>query len=224
LPQRHKHLIEEVRSLFGRLKDLAADTLTIGTAPDQATIDPENGLVYTGDTTVWNDIQTSLSGRRLASSSGKVDYNYENNSISFSPSGVITNINDMVGWSIQHPHSGKVNGMINAHIHWEQVDLVAREWTLRWRKQTNKSEKDLPWNTVLVQTGGVNDLSVPDVGFTTWNQITRLVDIDTTGFGLSCVVQLQLTRSDGVAGDIEATFVDAHVELDSLGSKEEYVK
>ena len=45
-----------------------------------------------------------------------------------------------------------------------------------------------------------------------------------TDAGISATVQFRLARTDAVAGDIEATFVDAHIERDMIGSRTEFTK
>jgi hypothetical protein len=56
-------------------------------------------------------------------------------------------------------------------------------------------------------------------------QITNLVDIQLTAAGLSDIVQVRFARTDAnLNSDIFVTYVDAHCELDALGSSAEYEK
>ena len=41
---------------------------------------------------------------------------------------------------------------------------------------------------------------------------------------ISSTIQIRLSRTDSTTGDIEATFVDGHVESNSFGSRQEYIK
>jgi len=43
-----------------------------------------------GDGTAWRDMISDLFGKRLSSTAGKVDYDYDENAIVFSPGGIIT--------------------------------------------------------------------------------------------------------------------------------------
>ena len=174
-----------------------------------------------GNATCWEDIAGSLIGRRLFSAVGSVDYNYTENSISFSPNGDIADNNDVVVWNYQKPHGAKENSEMRLHIHWEQMDATDREFTLRYRIQSNGQAKEAAWTEVVVSTNANNKYTYTSG---TLNQITELAQIDLSGVGLSAVVQFRLTRSDAVSGAIDATFVDAHVEYDMRGSREEYVK
>lgn len=56
------------------------------------------------------------------------------------------------------------------------------------------------------------------------NQITKLATIDMTDASISSTVQFRLARTDVTVGDIDATFVDAHIEYDMNGSATEYSK
>jgi hypothetical protein len=196
--------------------------LQIGSNKDCVRITRQGEVQYRGLASTWEDIQTSLIGRQLSSPAGAVDYNYAENTITMKPNGVISNVNDCVSWNIQYPHKARVDGSFNVHLHWEQVDSTPRQFTLWYRKQPLGAAKATAWVPVVVNTGAATN-AFPYVSGTL-NQITRLVSIDMTGAGLSCIVQFRLTRSDAVAGNIEAQFADAHYEIDSTGSAEEYRK
>ena len=188
---------------------------------DYLEVEPDGTLVNRGDSTTWDDIVGSLISSRLYSVVGKLDYNFANNSITMQSGGSIGDVNDRLIFSFQYPHAAKVNGTMNLHIHWEQYDDLEREFTIEYRIQNNGSAKTEAWTQVIV-TSPPNDL-VPYVSGTI-NQITKLVDVDMTGASISATVQFRLARTDTSLGDIEATFIDAHVERDMNGSREEYVK
>jgi hypothetical protein len=51
------------------------------------------------------------------------------------------------------------------------------------------------------------------------------VDIPLTGLGVSAIIQVVLARTDAnAASDVYIYSVDGHIEKDSLGSRQEYVK
>lgn len=175
-----------------------------------------------GDATCWDDLRGSLIGRRLSSTPGTLDYDWEENSIVMSPNGDISSADDRAVFNYQYPHAAVEDGVMNLHVHWTQPNATVRTFTVQYRIQKNGAEKVTAWTTVNTDSGGVND-AFPYVSGSL-NQITRIVDIDMTNAGISATVQFRFTRSDSNAGDIEATFVDAHVELDMLGSRSEFVK
>lgn len=177
-------------------------------------------LIFTGDSTVWDDIQTSLIGRRLASTSGTVTYDYAENTVVFAPSGSITNTNDTVVFNLQLPHGTKIPSTMQLHMHYEQDTATSRTMTVRYRIQNNGSAKTATWTT----TTAVTTNSAFPYTSGTLNNILPLASIDLTGASLSAVVQVQMTRTDSNTGNLHALFVDAHIEKDQIGSDEEYVK
>ena len=194
---------------------------SIGAAPDYLEVATDGTLTLHGESTVWDDITSSLIGRQLSSTAGKLDYDWEENAIVFNSAGDIAVVNDRLVWSFQYPHAAKTNGEVQLHVHWEQTDTVAREFTLQYRIQNNGAIKNTTWTTVVVDTNANNAFTYTSG---TLNQITALKNIDMTGASLSATMQFRLARTDAVAGDIRSTFVDAHVERDTLGSDDPFVK
>lgn len=180
---------------------------------------------YDGDPAInvgWDDLSTSLIGRRLFSNQGTVDYNYDENSIEFSPNGDINDNNDCVIWNLQKPHGAKADSTLNMHFHYEQTDNVDRTFNLRYRIQENGSLKTTAWQDVIVSTN-INNVFPYTSG--TLNQICRLADINWANVEISSTIQLRMTRTDAVAGTINVTFVDGHVAYDQdRGSRQEYIK
>jgi len=184
-------------------------------------IEPDGTDVRHGDATVWDDVVNSLVGRRLYSNTGRIDYDYEENAIKMQNNGDINNRNDRVIFDLQYPHSAVENGRMNLHVHWFQVNSNKIEFTVQYRIQKNGHPKTTAWTEVVSNS---DDNSVFPYVSGTFNQITELASVDMTGAGISATVQFRFTRSDSTSGDILATFVDAHVERDMIGSREQYVK
>lgn len=170
--------------------------------------------------TVWDDIQGNLVGKRLSSTAGKVDYNYEENTITFSPGGVITKTNDQIAFNLQMLHKKKFGTSIHLHVHWEQPDSTERVFTVRYRVQTQGVAKTTTWTTA---SGSSNNSTFTYVSGTL-NQITEIVEIPVGDYSVSDIVEVQFVRSDTATGNIEVTFVDAHYQSDSLGSAGKYTK
>ena len=95
--------------------------------------------VRKGDATMWDDLVGSLVGRRLESVVGALQYNYDNNSITMNSGGDIDASEDRIIFSFQYPHAAIADGEMRLHIHWEQVDSTAREFTVQYRIQKNNS-------------------------------------------------------------------------------------
>ena len=203
------------------LKTLDAPLVIGGSDTNATEIEVDGTAVAKGDATCWDDLVGSLVARRLESTSGKLQYNYNNSSITMESGGNISNTSDRLIFNNQIPHAFVADSTMNLHMHWEQIDAVAREFTVQYRIQKNSEAKTLTWNDVVIDSS-VNNV-FPYVSGTI-NQITRLVNVDLTGCSISDTVQFRLARTDSVSGDIEAVFVDAHVERNTIGSRQEFVK
>ena len=184
-------------------------------------VEPDGTDVKHGDATVWDDIVNSLVGRRLYSNTGTIDYDYEENAIKMQNDGDINDRNDRVIFDLQYPHAATADGKMNLHVHWHQINTDKIEFTVQYRIQKNGQAKTAPWIEVISNS---DDNSVFPYVSGIFNQITELASVDMTGAGISATVQFRFTRSDSTASDILATFVDAHVERDMGGSRQEYVK
>ena len=193
----------------------------------QAVLDQQ----YDGDQAVnigWDDITTSLIGRRLNSIAGSVNYNYAENSVTFSQNGDITNTNDTIVFNVQKPHAMLDTGSFRFHVHWWQDfdGIMNPTFTYRYRIQSNGSLKTTSWTTVNVTSSVSNEaFNRPTGAGEIINQLTRLGDIDLSTSGLSATVQFQFTRSDAGGGTIDITFLDSHYPTDQeRGSRQEYIK
>ncbi|MHA1447970.1 MAG: hypothetical protein ACTSP4_00920 [Candidatus Hodarchaeales archaeon] len=181
---------------------------------------------YDGDPCVkvgWDDLVGSLIARRLESTSGKLQYNYTENSITMESSGSIGNNTDRLIFNFQKPHGMSDNETMNLHVHWEQVTTNKIEFTLQYRVQSNNAVKNTTWTTVIRNSDDNSAFTYPGSG--TFNQITKLAEIDLSSASISSTIQFRLARTDSTSGDIEATFVDAHIPYDQdRGSRQEYIK
>jgi hypothetical protein len=199
-------------------KDLEADDLTVG----GLNIDSDGHLTLTSEATTWEDISEPLNGDNLYSTPGTADYDWDELCVTLAPSGNIANNSDLVTQVYQLRHATKPSSVLKFHIHWEQKDATARTFTWKYRLQNQGEAKTTAWSNNIVVSSTANNAFPYTSG--TLNQITALGDISTVGLHLSSIVQIKLTRSDAVAGTINATFIDMHYQADSLGSNSEYIK
>ena len=204
------------------LKSLDSALIIGGSESNATEIETDGTMEAKGDATCWDDLVGSLVARRLESTSGKLQYNYDNSSITMESGGNISNTSDRLIFNNQIPHAWKADSSGNLHIHWEQVDATDREFTVQYRVQGNGDAKTTTWTTAVVTANATTNTYTYVSG--TMNQITRLVDVDLTGMGISDTMQFRLARTDSVDDDIEATFVDIHIERNTMGSRQEFTK
>jgi len=195
-------------------------TIKVGGVSDHTEIESDGTVSYRGDSTVWDDIASSLIASRLDSVSGKLQYNYSDNSITMQNNGTLGTTADTLIFSYQKPHGAKADSEMRLHIHWEQVNTNAVVFSGRYRIQALGATKATTW--ILFEATMEDNLFSYTSG--TLNQLTELIAVDLSSYGISSLVQFQLARTDGTIGDISATFVDAHIERDNNGSRQEYVK
>lgn len=175
-----------------------------------------------GDATQWDDILGAVTGVKLYDTKGKVGMDFDEGSLVFEPSGSITTDADCVWFNIQKMHAIKTDSELRMHIHYTQTDTTERVFTLKYRIQENGGAKTTSWTTITTTTNATNNVFTYTSG--SLNQIVKFPAIDWSSVGISSTVQFRLARTDSETGDVEATFIDGHVEIDSDGSNQEYVK
>ena len=178
---------------------------------------------------MYDDIVGDIFGKKLYSTAYTVDYDWDENAIKFQPSGDITDKNKRVQWNVQIRHGQSLGdkAFFKMHFHWWQTTIIGT-FTLRYRIQKNGEEKTTTWTDITTTTGTTASQGTNDVfdlsGKTTGNQITHFAEIDISDCGMSDTLQFMLARTDSNTGDIYVHFVDAHVALDSTGSRSEWTK
>ena len=207
------------------------DPLYIGNGANRTSFATDGTQRLEGTATAWRDMIMDISGRRLASTSGKVDYNYDEVAIDFASGGDIAVTNDRVCGNQEINHQFKVgtNITFKPHIHWwQQVTsnaVLPIVFTMQWRLQDNGAAKTTSWTTITADTGAggddIYDFTSESDGL--YNQLTRFDDIVVT-CSVSDTIQLRLARTDTETGDVSAYFLDLHGQVDSFGSDDEIAK
>lgn len=205
-------------------KDQVNSLMRIGDIEDgnYTEIESDGTIVAKGNATVWDDVVTALIGRRLYSTTGKLDFDWDENAVKFQPGGLITDRNDRLLLNYQYMHGAKSNGEMRLHAHWEQTSTDKIVFTVQYRIQSNGQAKTTDWTTVTANSDDNNVYDYPGSG--TFNNIIELAHIDMTGAGISATVDLRIARTDTTADNILVKFIDVHQELDTNGSHSEYVK
>ena len=206
---------------MGTINDYVADT-GFGDGTNKTTFDSSGQRQSHGDSTQWDDIVGDAFGKRLNSTIGKLDYDWDENALKFQSGGDITVKADRLVWNVQKMHKVKTDSELRYHIHFDKSDTQAYEFTLQYRIQPNGEVKNTTWTTLTTTTEAANEVFTYTSG--TLNQIVKFPPIDWSAVGISSTVNFRLARTDSLTGDVYATFIDGHVEIDSDGSNQEYVK
>ena len=203
-------------------------------------INKEQGVRYKGTSTVFKDMVGDIFGKRLFSVVGKVDYDFDNNTLDFSSGGSISDANDRVGANLEVNHEFEVGvGMLfDPHIHWFQevishlpdvLDSTAYEFTIRYRLIRNGYGVNLTtpeWTTIIITCGGVGDVfGIENIdGKEFMGQITFADPSISEDCGISDTFQIQMARTDSLGGVVKVYFVDMHGGVDSDGSDDPIYK
>ena len=175
-----------------------------------------------GGASQWDDIIGSALGSSLYSTAGKVDYDWNENALTFQSGGDISVTADRIIWNIQKLHKVKEDSMLHYHIHFDKDSSDVNEFILQYRIQENGGIKTTAWATLTATTIPSNEVFTYTSG--TLNQIVQFDPIDWSNVGISSTVNFRLARTDSLVGDVLVTFIDGHIEIDSDGSNQEYVK
>jgi len=197
--------------------------LYIGSGGNRSRFDTDGSLVFEGNATVYDDVIGQLTGSNLFETPGKADYSFTEGCLLLSPSGVLATDGDAVMINFQIPHSAKIGSPFLLHLHWFMPDNTARTFQYQYRVRSTGQAKPAWSSVVTVSTGtaGVNAAPFVAGGI---DQISNLGSISLVGAAISARVQVRIARTDAVAGDLQVDYIDGHVERDSFGSRQEFIK
>jgi len=193
-----------------------------GSGENRTKFDSNGQRRAVGNATQWDDLVGDIMSKKLYTTTGKVDYDWDENGIKFQSGGSIGTRGDRLQFNLQKLHKVKEDSELRFHLHFEKTNTTAYEFTLKYRIQLNGGAKNTTWTTITTTTESFNEVFVYVSG--TQNNIVQFPPIDWSNVGISSTVQFMLARTDSEGGDVLVTFADAHVEIDSDGSNSEYSK
>ena len=202
--------------------DINRTSTAINEAMDK-TIDNDPAVLVWG----WDDLVGSITGIQLEETKGKVDMDWDENAFIFQRNGDTGAKKDRIQFNLQKLHSIRVDGEMRLHIHWEQTTTDAIEWAVQYRIQNNGEDKETSWGSIYTAySGATADTSNNAFDYTggTMNQITSICVVPLADASISSTIQFRLARTDSNDYNVLATFVDAHVQYDQIGSRSEFVK
>lgn len=196
---------------------------------DYTEFEADGTMQAVGAATCWRDELQALIGSRLESPASDIVLNLAEGSVTFETGARYPT--DYAVINLQLNHDWMLGAAIEGHIHWWQVSANMPNWLLAYRWQIQGGAKVtswslLPWSSsVATWTAG------------TLNQITDFGPITPpVGYGqVSDIVQFRLFRdvtnvstlfagADPEAADVDVINFDAHIVVDTLGSRQEYIK
>lgn len=235
-------LIALGRTVDGRLFPIAVDgqgrlivagnfsQLSIGTDPNYTAFDTDGTMQAFGDATCWRDELQSITGAQIDSPAGDFQRNNAEGSVTAKISARYPT--DYVWGSWQLNHDWMIGTSVKPHMHWWQTTANTPNWLFAYRWQKQGKEKTTAWSLLPKLTN-----AYPWGAYTTLNQITSFGSIAApVGYGeVSDIIQIRLYRdytnvstlftgNDPVNASQEFINIDGHIQIDMLGSREEYEK
>jgi len=179
--------------------------------------------VALGDATVYEDLQFSVSGGRVPASNAPTFETFTTNTKEYAFA-----VNDFIYLDANEPfHAHKINTLSDVHVHATSKtgnssgssQYVNVETTLAY------VENNGTWNETVLS----GECEIPDGTSALCMKIFDLGDFDLTNVGIGGLMKLTVKRISAVSGaeypdDLFINQIGMHLEVDMLGSREEYVK
>ena len=179
------------------------------------------------DDTVWDDLRVPLSGTKVGSakipgfevfrkdtagtSQGVYCYQFD------------TTSEEELFFAVQLPHKYKLGTDLHPHIHWGVASTPAGGTTVRWGLEYSIANSfDVFPATEMLYTVTTDPVTQYKHHITEFGIISGSA-IDDVSTMLLCRVFRDVANDD-FAADAGAFEVDLHYEIDSLGSRDEYIK
>lgn len=209
---------------------LQADTIRsarafIGSGPDYLVIDSTGHLTMHGYARPWRDEFGDLSRVRVQGTGVSIDDAEQ--VIVFASN---ADLSDYAPVKFQLNHDRDEASVIKFHFHWQQVSANIPNFLLQYRVQRNGYAKETNWTHLKYSSNAFTYVSG------TLNQITSFPEIELpAGSGLSTIIETRLLRdtdntstlfvgADPQTGNISVSYLDPHLQINSLGSTDEYRK
>lgn len=170
----------------------------------------------------WDDLTFPASGINLPGAGGEPTRDATTGYLEFPATGTTT--------FVVHPqmrHKWKEGSVISPHVHWRKKTAGAGNvvWQLEY-EWSNLGDAETDSYTTVSASESVGDY---DDGSAKVHLLTSFGDIDMTGFRISCMGCLRISRLGNDAGDtyggvVQLKEFDIHYQIDGLGSEYEYEK
>lgn len=203
--------------------------LSIGTPPNYTGFEADGTMVAHGLATCYRDELQSVTSSRLTSPSGDFELDDVESSVRAEASARYPT--DYISMNIQLNHDWSLGTAISPHLHWWQTVNRIPNWLIAHRWQKQGGLKTTSWSNVKWASNAFTYSSG------TLNQITLFGDIAApVGYGqVSDIIQIRLYRdvlnatllfggAENTPVDQSLVNLDIHLKVDTLGSRQEYIK
>jgi len=197
------------------------------TSPAMYLSQVDGSILFFGDeTTQWDDLGGDAID--LQQSGPGVSTNLPENQVEFLKT---SNLSDYLVKGVQLSHAWKLGSTIYPHIHWHQTTNATPNFLLQYRWQQTGGAKVTAWTglacnvpAVTYVSGTIHNIAKPAAGIAA-----------PAGADLSDIIQFRILRdnantstvfagADPVNATAAVLSFDVHIEKDSVGSRQEYIK
>lgn len=207
-------MISKHRQLNPKFHSLKAGNINDG---NYLEIEDDGTKILHGDATTWTDKSFALTRDRQGVAQ-KPDYDFTNRGLLF-PQNDAT---EKVSIIDQMDHRKKFETAIRLHVHFIQTEANLPIYKIDYKFWNNGGE--VPAGNTTISTADGAGALFPFVANPIL-QIIRFPDIALVGELISAHFEFDLYRDDNIiVGDVLTKYIDYHYEIDSDGSREEYVK
>jgi len=135
---------------------------------------------------------------------------------------------ELLFFQVQFPHKWKLESIVSPHVHWHKTTSATGNVAWRMRYQIAKLGDVYPgtWTDLGIKTTSI----ITDNDTAGEHLLTELGDIDMTGIdSVSAMMKVEIARiggdgGDGYGADAKLLEFDIHYQIDSWGSRNEYIK
>lgn len=201
--------------------EIKSSEATFGGAVNKSSFGPDGTFILAGDATTFDDLSMPAISTKIGANN-KPDYDFTNLGLLFPEN----NESEKVYITQQMSHKKLLDTPIYFHIHYIQESVDQPIFVAEYRFYNNGEAVSGSWTTiktsdltgnkgVFVYSGG----SLSQIG--TFPLISPPVNEK-----VSANIDLVIYREtgDGLSGDVLVKFLDCHIQIDSFGSSQQYLK
>lgn len=172
--------------------------------------------------TVWEDLRVPMQNTVLTPAKSEPEFENVADGLYAYAFDHDNDADESLHFVVQLPHAYKVGSNLRFHVHW--APSTTNTGNVVWELEYSASAI----NGTFPSSTSIEKLDAAD-GTALKHQISSFAEIDGSSLGMSSMLICRLTRlgddgTDTFTGVAYALEADFHIELDQMGSSEEFVK
>jgi hypothetical protein len=176
------------------------------------------------DNPVWEDLRAPATAINPPGAVADPDVDVEDGCLLFAP-----NATEQIAIVVQMPHEWKEGTYIVPHVHWTKTTSAAGQVLFKLEYQIAGPGEVFPGTWTELASNSLSVISLPDLDTANQHLITDFGQMDMIGYRISAMIKFRLSRVGGDAldtypADAKVLEFDCHYQVDSNGSRQEFVK